>query len=306
MNYTELVTAVTDYTENTVPTVDMNVFIEQAEQRIYNTIQFPSLRANKTGVVTANNKYLSCPGDFLSVYSLAVIENMGTANENYTYLLNKDVNFIREAYPSSKSTGLPKFYALFGPQSSNVNELSFILGPTPDAAYDVELHYYYYPPTIIQGSITGVSIVSGGSGYVSGTYYGVPLSGGYGNSASATVTVSGGSITDVTITNGGAYYLAGDTITFSNTYLGGSGTAFTGSVGSVSNSTGRTWLGDNYDSVLLYGTLVEAYTYMKGEQDLALAYNTKYQEALAQAKRLGDGLERTDAYRTGQYRQAVT
>jgi hypothetical protein len=118
--------------------------------------------------------------------------------------------------------------------------------------------------------------------------------------------VSGGSITDVTITNGGAYYLVGDTITFSNTYLGGSGTAFTGAVGSVSNSTGRTWLGDNYDSVLLYGTLVEAYTYMKGEQDLVLAYNTKYQEALAQAKRLGDGLERTDAYRTGQYRQAVT
>jgi len=306
MNYTELVTAVTDYTENTVPTVDMNVFIEQAEQRIYNTIQFPSLRANKTGAVTANNKYLSCPNDFLSVYSLAVIENTGTANENYTYLLNKDVNFIREAYPSSKSTGLPKFYALFGPQSSNVNELSFILGPTPNAAYDVELHYYYYPPTIIQGSITAVTINAAGSGYVSGTYYGVPVSGGYGNSASATVTVSSGSVTDVTITNGGAYYLVGDTITFSNTYLGGSGTAFTGAVGSVSNSTGRTWLGDNYDSVLLYGTLVEAYTYMKGEADLALAYETKYKEALAQAKRLGDGLERTDAYRTGQYRQAVT
>lgn len=312
MNYTELVTAVTDYTENTVPTVDMNVFIEQAEQRIYNTIQFPSLRANKTGVMSAGNKYLSCPDDFLSVYSIAVIENMGTVNENYTYLLNKDVNFIREAYPSSKSTGLPKFYALFGPTTTGgisataTNELTFILGPTPDATYDVELHYYYYPPTIIQGSITGVTIVSAGSSYVSGTYYGVPVSGGYGNSASATVVVSGGAVTSVTMTNGGAYYLVGDTITFSNTYLGGSGASFTAAVASVSNSTGHTWLGDNYDSVLLYGTLVEAYTYMKGEQDLVALYNSKYQEALAQAKRLGDGLERTDAYRTGQYRQAVT
>lgn len=312
MNYTELVTAVTDYTENTVPTVDMNVFIEQAEQRIYNTIQFPSLRANKTGVMSANNKYLSCPADFLSVYSIAVIENLGTTNENYTYLLNKDVNFIREAYPSSKSTGLPKFYALFGPTTTSgssptaTNELSFILGPTPDAAYDVELHYYYYPPTIIQGSITGVTITAAGSGYVSGTYYGIPVSGGVGNSASATVTVTAGAVSDVTITNGGAYYLAGNTITFSNTYLGGSGASFTATVATVSNSTGHTWLGDNYDSVLLYGTLVEAYTYMKGEADMLLAYETKYKEALAQAKRLGDGLERTDAYRTGQYRQAVT
>ena len=312
MNYTELVTAVTDYTENTVPTVDMNVFIEQAEQRIYNTIQFPSLRANKTGVMSTGNKYLSCPADFLSVYSIAVIENMGTANENYTYLLNKDVNFIREAYPSSRSTGLPKFYALFGPTTTSgssptaTNELSFILGPTPDAAYDVELHYYYYPPTIIQGSITGVTIATAGSGYVSGTYYGVSITGGVGNSASATVVVSSGSVTSVTVTNGGAYYLVGDTISVVASSLGGSGSGFTATVATVSNSTGHTWLGDNYDSVLLYGTLVEAYTYMKGEQDLVALYNSKYQEALAQAKRLGDGQERTDAYRTGQYRQKVT
>jgi hypothetical protein len=312
MNYTELVTAVTDYTENTVPTVDMNTFIEQAEQRIYNTIQFPSLRANKTGLVTTGNKYLSAPDDFLSVYSLAVIENYGTANENYTYLLNKDVNFIREAYPSPAGTGLPKYYALFGPTTTSgsppvpTNELSFILGPSPDAAYYVELHYYYYPPTIIQGAITLVSLTTPGAGLTDGTYYNVALTGGSGNSAAATITVSGGYVTAVDITQGGAYYVAGDALSVSLADIGGAGTTFTGAVYSVSNATGQTWLGDNYDSVLLYGTLVEAYTYMKGEQDLVALYMGRYKEALAEAKRLGDGLERQDSYRSGQFRQVVT
>jgi hypothetical protein len=234
MTYTELITSIQTYTENQFPdtyladgtavtsTQQINRFIEQAEQRIYNNIQFPSLRANKTGFTSTNNKYLACPGDFLSVYSIAVIENKGTANEKYTYLLNKDVNFIREAYPNPSSLGLPKHYALFGPSYTNSNELSFILGPTPDAAYDVELHYYYYPDSI------------------------------------------------------------------------------------AVSADGHTWLGDNYDSVLLYGCLVEAYTFMKGETDLIALYEQRYKEALMEAKRLGDGLERTDAYRTGQYRQAVT
>ena len=223
MNYTELVTAVSTYTENTFPTAQMNTFITQAEQRIYNTVQFPSLRKNVTGTVTASNKYLSCPDDYLSTYSLAVFPVGGG---DYTFLLNKDVNFIREAYPNPTSTGLPKYYALFGPTTTTgpppvpTNELSFILGPTPDVTYSAELHYFYYPDSI--------------------------------------------------------------------------------------TTAATTWLGDNFDTVLLYGALVEAYTYMKGEADIIALYDGKYKEALGLAKRLGDGMERQDAYRSGQYRQAVT
>ena len=218
MNYTELVTAVSDYTENTFPTADMNTFIKQAEQRIYNSVQFPSIRKNVTGATSTNNKYLSCPSDFLAAYSMAV-----ETADGQEFLLNKDVNFIRQAYPKATDTATPKYYALFGPTVvSNVitTELSFILGPTPDAVYNVELHYYYYPESIVTASTT--------------------------------------------------------------------------------------WLGDNFDSVLLYGTLVEAITYMKGEVDMVALYNGKYTEALALAKRLGDGMERQDAYRSGQFRQAVT
>jgi hypothetical protein len=145
MNYAELVTAVEDYTENTFPTVDMNTFIEQAEQKIYNIVQLPALRKNVTGNITVNNKYLACPNDFLSVFSLAVI----LANGEYVYLLDKDVNFIREAYPSPTSTGVPKFYAIFGPRSGDPTELSFILGPTPNASLAAELHYFYYPESIV-------------------------------------------------------------------------------------------------------------------------------------------------------------
>jgi hypothetical protein len=220
MNYTQLTAAICDYTQNFDQDFIDNipVFVTQAEQRIYNTVQFPSLRKNVTGVTSANNKYLSAPNDFLAVYSLAVIDALGA----YEYLLNKDVNFIRQAYPTPTSTGFPKYYALFGPSYSNATELSFILGPTPDATYTVEMHYFFYPESI-------------------------------------SVAVSG-----------------------------------------------QTWLGDNFDSVLLYGSLVEAITFMKGEADMVQLYNTKYTEALALAKRLGDGMERQDAYRSGQYRQAVT
>jgi hypothetical protein len=231
MNYSELSSAIQTYTENKFPaitladsstvssTAQINRFIEQAEQRIYNSVQFPSLRKNVTGTITVNNKYLSAPDDFLAPYSLAIYPYGGG---DFTFLLNKDVNFIREAYPGPTSTGTPKYYALFGPTVSGAtitNELSFILGPTPDTAYSVELHYYYYPESIT--------------------------------------------------------------------------TALT------------TWLGDNFDTVLLYGSLVEAYTFMKGEQDLVALYNQKYMEAIVLAKRLGDGMERQDAYRSGQFRQAV-
>lgn len=307
MNYTELVIAVSSYTENTFPTADMNTFIRQAEQRIYNTVQFPSLRKNVTGATTANNKYISCPNDFLSSYSLAVVDTDG----NYEYLLNKDVNFIRQAYPNPNDTAFPKYYAIFGPTTSTstppalTNELSLILGPTPDAGYVVELHYYFYPESIVQAPITSLSAVVGGSGYTSGTYYNVALTGGSGSGATATVVISSGVVTSVTIDNPGSMFKVNDSLSFAASSVGGTGSGVSFTVTSIGNADGTTWLGDNFDSVLLYGTLVEAYTYMKGEADMALAYNTKYKEALDLAKRLGDGLERGDAYRDGQTKLKV-
>ena len=225
MNYTELKAAIQSYTENYETEFESYIptFVQQTETRVYNTVQIPSLRRNQTGTLTASNKYLSAPGDFLSVYSMAVIQNYQSSNETYTYLLNKDVNYIREAYPTPNDTGVPAYYAIFGPSvSSNVttNELTFILGPTPAASYTVELHYYYYPQSIV--------------------------------------------------------------------------------------TAGTSWLGDNYDPVLLYGSLREAYLYMKGEQDLIANVEAKYNEALGQLKRLGDGMERQDAYRSGQTRVRVT
>jgi len=161
MTYDELVTAVSDYCENTfVNTVarpDMDTMIRQAEQKIYNTVQLASLRKNMTGTINANNKYLACPPDYLSTYSLAVVEDYGLATEKYTFLLNKDVNFIREAYPNSKSVGLPKYYAIFGPSVAGVvvaTELTLIMGPTPDLTYTAELHYYYYPESIVTAGTT--------------------------------------------------------------------------------------------------------------------------------------------------------
>jgi len=299
MNYTELSNAIQAYTENTEADFVANipVFVEQAEQRIYNSMQFPSIRKNVTGSTTANNKYVGCPSDFLAVYSMAVVDGTGA----YEYLLNKDVNFIRQAYPVPTDTGLPKYYALFGSQSNDVNELTFIVGPTPDATYVVELHYYYYPVSIVQGVITSLGTITGGSGYTNGTYFDVALTGGSGSSAKATVTVSGNAVTAVTVTSGGQQYVVGDTLSAAPS----AGTSFSVPVATVNNSTGTTWLGDNFDSVLLYGSLVEAYTYMKGEVDMMTLYNQKFMEALALAKRLADGMERQDAYRSGQFRQKV-
>jgi hypothetical protein len=214
-----LVVAVQGFLENTFSTVDMNTCITQAEKRIYNVVQIPALRKSVTGTMTATNQYLACPTDFLSSYSMAVIAPVTGA---YTYLINKDVSFIREAYSVPAATGTPKYYALFGPRSDQPTELGFIVGPTPDVSYAVELHYFFYPESI------------------------------------------------------------------------------------TTAASGTTWLGDNFDPVLLYGTLVEAYTFMKGEADLLAMYNTKFSEALSQLKRLGDGLEKQDAYRSGQPRIQVT
>ena len=209
MTYNELVTAVQSYSENNFPTVDMNRMIEQAEQKIYNSVQLPSLRKNVTGTCTTNNKYLSCPLDYLSSFSLAVIDSTG----GYYYLLNKDVNFIREAYPSPTDTGLPLYYGLFGPQYSYPDELSFILGPTPDSDYNMELHYFFYPESIVTAN--------------------------------------------------------------------------------------QTWLGDNFDTALLNGVLMEAITYMKGEADLIALYQGRYQEAMTLLKQMGDAKEKGDSFRDG-------
>ena len=303
MNYAALVSAVSSYTENTFPTVDMNLFITQAEKRIYNTVQIPSLRKNVTGSTTASNKYLQGPTDFLSTFSLAAIDPTTGA---YTFLLNKDVNFIREAYPKPTSTGAPKFYAIFGPRSDNETELTFILGPTPNAVYSTELHYFYYPESIVQRPISVLGAITAGTSYTTGTYSNVSLTGGSGSGATASIVVSGGSVTSVTLANGGTGFVVGDTMSALAANIGGTGSGFSIPVTTVGNTTGTTWLGDNYDPALLYGTLIEAHTYMKGEPDMLALYDGKYKEAMGQLKRLGDGLERQDAYRSGQVRVAVT
>lgn len=297
MNYETLYNTIQAYAENTEQLFVANipVFVQEAEDRIYNSVQLSSLRRNVTGNVTSGIPYVSLPNDYLSSFSVAIIDSSG----NYNYLLNKDVNYIREAYPNPTTmTGMPKYYATFGPQYGNINELSYIIGPTPDQNYSVELHYFYYPPTIVQGQITTVSITSAGSGYTSGVYQNVPLTGGSGANASADILVVGGIITSVTLQFGGNFYVVGDVLSCSS--LGGVGSGLAITVTGVSNAVGQSWLGDNYDPVLLYGALREAYLFMKGEQDMVNYYEQRYQEALQQLNRLGTGLERGDAYRDGQ------
>jgi hypothetical protein len=300
MTYAELVVAVSDYCENTFDTTDMNTMIKQAEQRIYNTVQVANLRKNVTGTVTAQNKYLSCPDDFLSSYSLALYPVGGG---EYLYLLNKDVNFMRECYPNPTDYGKPQHYAIFGPQSTNVNELSFILGPTPDTTYSTELHYYYYPESIIQRPISSFGTIVPGSGYANQLYLNVALTGSYsGSGATANIQVTGGAVVSVTIVNSGCYYAVGDSLTGT---LGTTGSGFSVPVATVSNANGGTWLGENFDIALFNGTMVEAITYMKGEPDLVKLYQERYAQAIMLLKNLGDAKQRMDAYRDGQVRNPV-
>ena len=308
MNYEQLYNNIQAYAENTEQlfVASIPVFIQEAEDRIYNSVNLPSLRKNVTGTLTAGNQYLSLPSDWLANYSLAVIDSTVTPNK-YQYLLNKDVNFLREAYPTVVYTaptyqgtpgGVPAYYALFGSQLSSVNEMTLMVAPTPDQNYTVEMHYFYYPPTIVQGQIATVGSLTGGSLYTNGVYQNVSLTGGSGANATADIVISGGAVTSCTITFGGNFYVVGDILSCSS--LGSTGSGFSVTVSAVSNAAGTSWLGDNYDPVLFYGAMREAMLFMKGEQDLVGYYEQKYQEALAQLKRLGDGLDRGDFYRDGQ------
>lgn len=210
MTYTELKAAINSYSENSFDTTDIDTFIQQAEQRIFNTVQLPDLRRNQVGNTTSGNKYLTTPSDWLSTYSLAVVNS----DNEYTYLINKDVNFIRESFPDTDSAfyGKPEYYAIF-------DDNTFILGPTPDQQYTVELHYFYYPTSIV--------------------------------------------------------------------------------------TAGTSWLGDNFDTALFYGSLLEAATYLKAEPDTIANYNQRYMDAISMLKQLGDGKDRRDAYRSGQARYEV-
>jgi hypothetical protein len=298
MNYITLRQTIQDYAENTESMFVANIpmFIQQAEQRIYNSVQIPILRKNVTGNVTVANPYLSCPDDFLSVYSLAVINASG----NYSYLIDKDVSYIREAYPSPTDIALPRYYAIFGAQLSYQNELSLLVAPTPDANYSVELHYFYYPVTIVQGAISSLSIVSGGAGYTNGAYYSIPLINGDGFNATADIVVSSGIVTSITLVNAGSLYTLSNTLSVATGALGALGSGVTFTVTAVSNPAGTSWLGDNFDPVLLYGAMREAVIFMKGEADMVGYYEQKYQEGLMQLKRMCDGLDRGDAYRNNQ------
>ena len=307
MNYETLYNSIQAYAENTEQLFVANipVFVQEAEQRVYNSVQIPALRKNVTGTLSSGNQYISLPDDWLANYSLAVIDS----NNNYVYLLNKDVNFLREAYPSVVYTaptyqgtpqGVPKYYALFGSQLSNVNEMTLMVAPTPDDDYTVEMHYYYYPPTIVQGQIATLGTLTAGSLYTNGVYQNVALTGGSGANATADIVVVGGVVTSCTLKFGGNFYAVGDVLSCAS--LGPTGSGFSIPVATVSNSSGTSWLGDNYDPVLFYGAMREAMLFMKGEQDLIGYYETKYQEAVAQLNRLGTGLERGDAYRDGQAR----
>lgn len=209
MNYTELKTNIEDICESSFTDDQLAMFTQQAEQKIYNTVQIPALRRNVTGSVTTNNKYLSVPLDFLYTYSLALVDDNGA----YHYLINKDVNFIRDAYPTPTATGFPKYYAYF-------DDDSFILGPTPNGNFTAELHYGYYPESIVTSTTT--------------------------------------------------------------------------------------WLGNEFDSALLNGALLEAIRFLKGEPDVVQNYEKMYLQSIALLKTLGDGKLREDAYRSGQYRTEVT
>jgi hypothetical protein len=297
MNYQQLSEAIQSYTESTEQLFVQNIpnFVQLCEERVYNAVQIPAIRKNVIGNFVQGDYYIALPNDYLASFSLAVID----ANGNYEYLIDKDVNFIRQSYPNPlNDTGVPKYYAQFLPYT-------YIVGPTPDDNYQTELHYYYYPTTIVQGGLAGFGTIVGGSGYTNGTYTNVPLTGGTGSNGTATITVSGGAVTAVTLVNPGYLYLVGDVLSVAISNIGGTGSGFSVPIDNIQNAAGTSWLGDNFESVLLYGSLREAIIFQKGEQDMVNYYEQKYQESLALLKDLGDGKDRRSAYRDGQLRLPV-
>jgi len=297
MNFQQLSEAIQSYAESTEQLFVYNIpnFVQLCEERVYNAVQIPAIRKNVTGNFTQGDNYLALPNDYLASFSLAVIDSNG----NYEYLIDKDVNFIRQSYPNpTTDTGVPRYYAQFLPYT-------YIIGPTPDDNYQTELHYYYYPTTIVQGGIAGFGTIVPGAGYTDGVYEGVILTGGEGQNGTATITVSGGSVTAVTLVNPGFLYVVGDIVSASVASLGGTGAGFSVPINNIQNPSGTSWLGDNFESVLLYGSLREAIIFQKGEQDMVNYYEQKYQESLALLKELGDGKDRRSAYRDGQLRLPV-
>jgi hypothetical protein len=273
--------------------------IRVTEQNIYNTVQLANLRKNVTGTFSTTSEYLAVPSDFLSIYSLAV-----KVDGVYSYLLSKDVDFIREAYPNPTVKGVPQHFALFGTRSSSVNDLTFIVGPTAISAYDAEMHYYFYPESIIQRAIGSLSTIVPGSGYSNRWYFNVPLTGSAsGVGATANIQVTGGAVVAVNIVNPGCYYAVGETLTG---VLGSTGSGFSVPVLTVTNADGVTWVGEHFDAALLNGTLIEAIRYMKGEKDLVDLYQTQYLQSSALLKNLGDGKQEADAYRDGMPRVKVS
>jgi len=305
MNYTQLQTAVQDYCENTFTDVDFATMTQLAEQKIYNSVQLPIMRKSATLTLTPNVEILNAPLDFQNAFSLAVIDDFGA----YTYLLNKDVNFIREAYPNpslfNTSVTIPKYYAINGPQTLLPQETAFILGPTPNTALNTVLNYSAYPTSIVSGVITGISFGTVGTGYVDNTYYDVPLTQGTGSGATAIVVIYGGVPSSITIQNGGVGYSVNDVLNIYPGDIGGTGTALTATVLSVANPVGTSWLGDNFDSALFNATMVEAIRFMKGEADMVALYADAFKQSLALLKNLSDGKLRQDAYRSGQVRTQV-
>jgi hypothetical protein len=356
MYYSDLVTAIAEYTENNFPTAVVNRFIEQAEQRIYNSVQLPALRKNVTGQITTASPYLSCPNDWLSTFSLAIYTNVSgsittvagsnvitynslniqvgqlvsasgipfgttviivgnnsaklssdatsTAITNaqfqgpYQYLLNKDVSFIREAFSYPTSTGVPQYYALFGPQYTNQNAMSFIVGPTPDQNYNAELHYNYYPVSIVQAQIATLGNPTTSGTVTNGSYYATALTGGTGSGAIANIIVTSGSVSSVNLINPGTGYAVGDVLTAVLPFTGGTPT-WGVAVTAINNVNGETWLGDEFDVALLNYSLMEAIIYLKGEQDTVTEYKDRADTALQLLKQLGDSKEKGDSYRDG-------
>ena len=297
MNYEQLYGAIQNYAESTEQLFVQSIptFVYNCEERVYNAVQIPAIRKNVIGSFTQGDRYLALPSDYLASFSLAVIDATG----NYEYLIDKDVNFIRQAYPNpTTDTGIPKYYSQFSPYT-------YLIGPTPDATYQTELHYYYYPESIVQGVLGGLGVITGGTNYINGTYQNVSLTGGSGQYATADIIVSGGVVTTVTVKDGGSFYIVGDVLSASTSSLGNAGSGFSVPVTVINNPTGTSWLGSNFETVLLYGSLREAVIFQKGEQDMVNYYEQKYQESLALLKDLGDGKDRRSAYRDGQLRLPV-